>query len=101
MSVKITRIKILSFLIPCFLATTFYSYAQDKAIEEYYAGNVKTVFFEKDGWRLAYPFVQINSPEQIILHFDIIDGQGESLWYRLEHCDRDWKSSGLFHQRLP
>jgi len=96
MSLNIARIKILSLLIPCFLSTAFYSFAQDNIPEEYAAENVKTVFFEKDGWRLAYPFVLINSPEQIILHFDIIDGQGESLSYRLEHCDRDWNSSELF-----
>ena len=96
MSVNITRVKILSLIIPCFLTPAFYSFGQDNASEEYFAANVKTVFFEKDGWRLAYPFVQINSPEQIILHFDVIDGQGESLWYRFDHCDRDWNSSGLF-----
>jgi hypothetical protein len=96
MSSIITSIKILSLLIPCFLATTIYSFAQDNSLEEYAAGNVKSVFFEKDGWRLAYPFVQINSPEQIVLHFDILYGHGESLWYRLEHCDRDWNSSELF-----
>jgi hypothetical protein len=96
MSANITRIRILSLIMLFFLITTFYSVAQDSTSEEYVAANVKSVLFEKGGWRLAYPFMQINTPEQIVLHFDILDGQGESLWYRIYHCDRDWNMSDLF-----
>ena len=76
MSVNITRIKILSLSDILFLDPLLFFFCAGFCFDEYAAGNVKTVFFEKEGWRLAYPFVQINRPEQIILHFDIIDGEG-------------------------
>ena len=91
-----TKIEILSLFIPLLFSTAFYSAAQEGNSEEYAAGNVKSVWFEKDGWRLAYPFVQLDSPEEIVLNFDILGGEAGSLWYRIEHFDRDWNSSDLF-----
>jgi hypothetical protein len=93
---KFTTIKILSLSIACLLAGTFSSFSQDFSSGEYCAPNVKSIWFEKDGWRLAYPFVQPGSGEEMILHFDVIDGDGGTLWYRITHCDRDWNSSDLF-----
>jgi hypothetical protein len=70
--------------------------AQDFSTVETASSDVKSVFFEKDGWRLAYPFFQLNSTENIVLHFDVLGGRNESLWYRIIHCDRDWNVSDLF-----
>jgi hypothetical protein len=96
MSFIITRIKILSLLLTSLLIPAFSSAAQKIPVAEYAAGNVRSIWFEKDGWRLAYPFVQLDSPEELLLHFDITGGEGGSLWYRLEHCDREWNISDLF-----
>jgi hypothetical protein len=96
MSGKLTAIKILSLSISCLLITTFYSAGQNISPVEYAASDVRSIWFEKDGGRLAYPFVLLGSQEQIVLHFDVIDGTGGSLWYRIIHCDRDWNISDLF-----
>ena len=89
-------IKILSLSIPCFFISHFYSSAQDFSSSEYAAPNVKSIWFEKDGWRLAYPFVRPDLGEELVMHFDVIDGNGGALWYRINHCDRDWNESDLF-----
>lgn len=52
--------------------------------------------FEKEGLRLAYPFIQIDNGEEMILRFDVIDGEDGTLWYSITHCDRDWNRSDLF-----
>jgi hypothetical protein len=96
MSRKITSIKILSLSISCLLFSAFSLAAQDLPAAESASADVKSVFFEKDGWRQAYPFFQLNSSENIILHFDLLGGGNASLWYRIIHCDRDWNVSDLF-----
>ncbi|MFN2313836.1 MAG: type IX secretion system plug protein domain-containing protein, partial [Bacteroidales bacterium] len=63
---------------------------------EFAAENVKSITFEKDGLRPAYPFMQPWNGEELTLHFDIIESPGGSLWYSLIHCDRDWNMSDLF-----
>jgi len=68
----------------------------DFSAGEYAAENVKSIQFEKEGWMLAYPFLQSGSGDKLILHFDVIDGDGGTLWYGITHCDRDWNRSDLF-----
>lgn len=63
---------------------------------EYAAENVKSIWFEKEGWKLAYPFIQPGTGDELILQFDVIDGDGGVLWYSVTHCDRDWNESDLF-----
>jgi len=63
---------------------------------EFAAENVKSICFEKEGWKIAYPFLQPGSGDRLILSFDIIDGDGSTLWYNIVHCDRDWNQSDLF-----
>ena len=96
MSGSFKVVKILSLSISCFFISLFCSSAQDFSSAEYAATNVKSIWFEKDGWRLAYPFVQPDLGEELIMHFDVIDGTGGTLWYRISHCDRDWNESDLF-----
>ncbi|MRR19272.1 DUF5103 domain-containing protein [bacterium] len=83
-------------MISSLFITSFSSGAQDFSSVEYAAGNVKTISFEKDGWRLAYPIIQIGSGDEIILHFDLLESDGGTLWYNITHCDRDWNRSDLF-----
>jgi hypothetical protein len=91
-----TRINLLSlsiFLIPLHL---FSLPAPEFSSVEYAAANVKSIYFEKEGWNLAYPFLQKGSGDLMILSFDVIDGEGRTLWYSITHCDRDWQQSDLF-----
>lgn len=96
MSGNFIAIKILSLLISCLFISTFSSVAQDFSSVEYAATNVKSISYEKKGSRLEYPFIQIGADEEMTLHFDVIDGDGGTLWYGITHCDRDWKRSDLF-----
>ncbi|HUW94076.1 MAG TPA: type IX secretion system plug protein domain-containing protein [Bacteroidales bacterium] len=69
---------------------------QDNSICDFASENVKSVWFEKEDWRITYPVLTLNSDEQLALHFDIIDGDYGSLSYRIIHCDRNWNNSDLF-----
>ncbi len=93
---KLTGIKILSLSISFLFISTFSSLSRDFSSIEYAAANVKSISFEKDGRKLAYPFVQQGTGEVITLYFDVIDGEGGTLWYSITHCDRDWNESDLF-----
>ncbi len=92
----ITKIKILSFLISCLPLQLFSFPAPDFSSVEYADTKVKSITFEKDGWKLAYPFLQPGSGDEMTLSFDIIDGDAGTLWYKITHCDRDWNQSDLF-----
>ncbi len=92
----LTGIKILSLSISCSILASFSASAQDFSSVEFAAGNVKSISFEKDGLRPAYPFVQPWNGEEMTLHFDITESHGGSLWYSITHCDRDWNMSDLF-----
>jgi len=70
----ITNIKLLSFLIFCLPLQLFSFPAQDFSSVEYADAKVKSITFEKDGWKLAYPFLQPGSGDEMTLSFDIIDG---------------------------
>lgn len=96
MAEKLTGIKLLSLSISCLFLSTFSSLSRDFSSMEYAAANVKSIAFEKDGWMLAYPFIQQGTGEEMTLHFDVIDGDGGTLWYGITHCDRDWNESDLF-----
>jgi hypothetical protein len=89
-------IKILSLSVTCFFISIFYSVAQDIPVEDYTAPNIKSIWFEKEGWRLSYPVIQLNSSEHVTLFFDMIEGHSSSLSYTFIHCDRDWNRSDLF-----
>ncbi len=63
---------------------------------EYADAKVKSISFEKEGWKLAYPFLQPGSGDEMVLSFDLLGGNGETMWYSIVHCDRDWNRSDLF-----
>ena len=92
----LTRIKLLSLSISCYFLSFFSAASQEFVSTEFAAGNVKSITFEKEGLRPAYPFVQPWSGEEMILHFDVTGDSGGTLWYSLTHCDREWNKSDLF-----
>lgn len=89
-------IKILSLSFIIFLFPIYYSIAQDIPTYDYAAPNVKSIWFEKEGWSLSYPVIQLKTTEQIVLFFDLLDNRAGSLSYTFIHCDRDWNRSDLF-----
>jgi len=57
---------------------------------------IKTVYFEKAGSWLSYPLLSLNSNEVLTIHFDIINNNQETLYYKVIHCDRNWNVSDIF-----
>ncbi|MCU0459295.1 MAG: DUF5103 domain-containing protein [Bacteroidales bacterium] len=95
--VKISQpIKLLSLSV-FFLSCPLFSFSSPEFSSlEFASKNVKTIWFEKEDLKTAYPFLQPGSGEQLALSFDIIEGDGATLWYNIVHCDRDWNRSDLF-----
>lgn len=81
-------------MIPCFILPVFSVSGQE--IDEFAAENVRSVWFEKQGWRLAYPFASLRGDDSFIMHFDITGSEEGSLAYKIIHCDREWHRSDLF-----
>lgn len=89
-------IKILSLSVSFLLFPLFHLAGQELPLRNLTAENVKSVWFEKEEWRITYPVLLLNSDEQLMLHFDIIAGDYGALSYRIIHCNRDWNNSELF-----
>jgi len=93
---KITMIKLLSLFISCFFISSFYSQFANTGITDFTSEEIKTVWFENEEWRLAYPVASLNTDNPVTLHFDLMGSGQDVLWYRMTHCDRDWNDSELF-----
>jgi len=65
--------------------------------ESYTNPAIKSVYFEKKEWKLAYPGISLSSDEEIMIHFDMLSDNAESLCYTFIHCDRKWNNSDLFY----
>lgn len=89
-------IKILSLSLSLLVLPVFYLSGQDLPFRDLTAENVKSVWFEKEESRIAYPVMMANSDEQMTLHFDITTGDFGALSYRIIHCNREWNNSDLF-----
>lgn len=57
---------------------------------------IKSVELFKDGWNLSYPVIKLNSPDKLVLNFDLISDQPETYYYTIIHCDKDWIRSDIF-----
>ncbi len=47
------------------------------------------------GWEIAPPIITLGQGESLTLTFDYLGDTPPSYTYRLVHCDRHWRSSGL------
>jgi hypothetical protein len=56
---------------------------------------IKTVQIYMEGWNLSYPVLKLNSPEKLILHFDLLDDHADTYYYTFIHCNKDWKKSDI------
>ncbi|HMT66558.1 MAG TPA: DUF5103 domain-containing protein [Bacteroidales bacterium] len=96
MAKSFPRIKVLSLSV-LFLSCSLFSLSSpDFSPVEFADENVKSVCFEKEGWKLAYPFLQPGSGDEMTLSFDLLGGSAGTLWYNITHCDRNWNKSDLF-----
>ncbi len=60
-----------------------------------YHENVKSVQLYREGWSMAMPVIGLNSEENLILAFDVLDQKVDEFRYTLIHCDADWYPSEL------
>ncbi len=93
---SITMIKLLSLSVFLICLPFFSINTQQKGYSDTARENAKSIWFEKDGWRLAYPVIMMSKNEQVTLHFDILYSRYGSLNYKVVHCDREWQKSDLF-----
>ncbi|HNW57614.1 MAG TPA: DUF5103 domain-containing protein, partial [Bacteroidales bacterium] len=63
---------------------------------DYTSRDIKSVYFEKEDSKLAYPIILLNSNDALTINFDVINGSQETLYYKIMHCDRNWNLSDIF-----
>ena len=78
-----------------------FPYRGDCQETDFYTDNIsdpriKTVLLHKEGWNLSYPVLKLNSPEKLVLRFDLLGDNIETYYYTFIHCDKDWKKSDIF-----
>lgn len=70
--------------------------AQDTIIENrIFRKNIKSVQLFREGWKLSYPVIDLNSNVSLILQFDDLSASVKNYNYRIVHCGSDWKPSNL------
>jgi hypothetical protein len=60
-----------------------------------YRPDIKSVQLHRTGWDLSYPIIELNSEDRLSLSFDELTDQVRNYYWTLEHCDADWRPSGL------
>ncbi len=63
---------------------------------DYTSRDIKSVYFEKEDSKLAYPIILLNGNDALTINFDMINGSQETLYYKIMHCDRNWNLSDIF-----
>jgi hypothetical protein len=57
--------------------------------------SIKSVQLHRAGWDMTYPIIELNSADQLELHFDDLSDEVKNYSYTIEHCDADWMPSNL------
>jgi hypothetical protein len=64
-----------------------------------YRETIKTVMLNLKGTDGSLPIIELNTTDQLHLQFDDLDPVQRQLYYKLEHCNADWKPSGVMPTR--
>jgi Domain of unknown function (DUF5103) len=81
-------------LLLCLLFTSLLAQAQIP--DHIYKDNIRTVKLHKSGDIFSYPVIQLNSNEQLELHFDDLDGDVKNYYYSYQLCNADWTPATVF-----
>jgi hypothetical protein len=57
--------------------------------------NVKTIQLYREGWPLSYPVIKISGDVPLVLEFDDLSGEQPTYYYKVFHCNADWRLSDL------
>lgn len=84
-------------LVTFFLLASTFSFCQQKMLYEdlVYLQEIKSVEFYNKKEEQSFPIITLGSGEKLELHFDDLGGGSRNFSYTVEHCDAEWKSSGL------
>jgi hypothetical protein len=74
-----------------FISVHFDSFSQEEEIND--AVNIKTVILKPVGSERYTPIMRMG--EKFVLDFDDLEADQKEYYYKIEHCDFDWNSSGL------
>lgn len=81
------------FLLNIFLLSNFFGAAQ--VADSIYKSNIKTVRLHNAGDQLSLPVINLNSADQVELHFDDMDANVKYYYYTFQLCDKDWQPVNL------
>lgn len=87
--------KIAAFIlfIVVFLFSSKYIIAQSP--DSIYVNNIKTVRLYNYGNQLSFPVINLNSSDQVELHFDDMDADVKYYYYTYQLCNNDWAPVNL------
>src|SRR5450759_3201518 len=60
-----------------------------------YKSNIKTVRLHNYGDQLSLPVINLNTNDQVELHFDDLQGDVKYYYYTFQLCDKDWTPVNL------
>ena len=61
-----------------------------QAPDSIYLNNIRTVRLYNFGNQLSLPLINLNSSDQVELHFDDLNGDVKSYYYTYQLCNNDW-----------
>lgn len=67
----------------------------DRVTDSAWRSDVKTVTLTRSGVELEAPVLTLGKGERMLLQFDILADEAESLRYTIAHCDADWRRDEL------
>ena len=92
----IKKAHFLSFLLLLFFQPALLSAQEAFPSEQFiYMDYIRSVKFYTEGLFLSYPIIELGGAGRVTLAFDDIDGDTKDYFYKVVHCDRDWKPSQL------
>ena len=76
------------FLVSCFCASA-------QVADSIYKSNIKTVRLYNYGDQFSLPIINLNSRDQVEMHFDDMGADVKNYYYTFQLCDKDWHPVNL------
>ena len=84
----------MKYILPvCFLLSSLAVHSQ--LPDHIYKSTIHSVKLFKTGDPYSYPVIKLNSPEQLELYFDDLDGDVKNYYYSYQLCNADWSTTIL------
>src|ERR1700712_446445 len=78
-----------------FISIAYSKYTIAQAPDSIYVNNIKTVRLYNYGNQLSLPVINLNSSDQVELHFDDMDADVKNYYYTYQLCNNDWTAVNL------